>query len=229
MLRWVAHGRIVQGPDTVHRWRTAGVLTAIHAPRSGARYVISVSALPPSTKDFMVSAMNVRGFGNALAAVRRKDEVLARMPAESRAAYLAPQSARWHPGQYAIDVWAATRAAGGQALLDDTNYRFFTDSLSPIVRPVVKVALALSGASPATLFAKVGDIVHMAMRGLEFGWTPSGPKAGAFTVHYPRPVPAELLGWRQVMRVGSDMTNTTIVVDNFAAESDRQYRYDVHW
>ncbi len=171
----------------------------------------------------------MRGFGNALATLGRRDEVLARMPPQARAVYVQPQSARWHPGQHAIDAWAATRAVGGQALLDDTNYRFYTDSLSPIVRPLVQVALALSGASPATLFAKVGDIVHMAMRGLEFRWQPAGTRAGTFTVHYPRPVPAELLGWRQVMRVGAEMTKSTIIVDNFAAESLCQYRYDVHW
>lgn len=179
--------------------------------------------------DFTVSAMNVRGFGAALTALGHKEEVLALMPEAARAAYATPQSARWHPGQYAVEAWRATRALGGQALLDATNYRFFTDSLSPVVRPLVKVAIALSGASPATLFSRVGELVGLTMRGLEFGWAPTAARAGRFTVHYPRPVPSELLGWRQVMRVGGEMTRATIVVDNFAAESDRQYRYDVHW
>ena len=75
------------------------------------------------------------------------------------------------------------------------------DSLGKILTPMFKVALALTGRSPATLLSRVPDSVHQVLRGVKATWLPDGSTAGVLRVDYPEPVTAVAAdGWRGTLK-----------------------------
>lgn len=175
--------------------------------------------------------MNLAAMDKAFEAEGRRDQILAIISAEARAAYKEPHVARWHPGQYAIEGWCALLELGGKPLLEGFNYRMTKRSFGPIVGPLVKMGMTLSGSTPASMFARMESLTSVAIRGVRFEWKPSGPGGGAQSIEYPCPIPADVLdaAWRGVFRLGSEMTGKTIRVDRFEAESDRRCRFEVSW
>lgn len=184
-------------------------------------------------RDFEVSAMNMRAFSSGLEASGRRAEVLSKLTPEARAAYDAPFAVRWHPGRYAVSAWEHTYALGSEPLLTQVNDHVSRNSFGPVVRPLARVALAISGASPATLFSRLGSIVALAVRGLSFGWESRSRTSGSLTVTYPRPVPGHLLGWPSVIRAGADLAGVPIILDAFRPRDGHPintiFTYDVHW
>lgn len=181
--------------------------------------------------DFELSAVNLGAMDKALEATGKRAEVYALISAEARAAHQAPHTARWHPGRFAVEAWMAIIKVGGKALLEEMNYSLTRKSFGPIVSPLVKIGLTLSGSSPASIFARLGDLTSVALKGVTFEWKPSGPQGGSQTITYPSAIPADAVepGWRGIFRVGSEMTGKTIKVERFVAESDRRFRFDVSW
>lgn len=178
-----------------------------------------------------MSGMNLAALDKALAAQGKRDEVYALLTPEARAAFQSPHSSRWHPGRFGVEAWLAIVKLGGKQWLEDLNYELTRKSFGPIVKPLVKIALTLSGSSPASVFARLGDATSVALKHVKFEWKAQSPQAGSLTVSYPCAMPPEVVepGWRGVVRVGAEMTEKTINVDRFEPENDRRFRFDVSW
>lgn len=178
-----------------------------------------------------MSGMNLAAFDKALAAQGKRDAVYALLSPEARAAFQDPHSSRWHPGRFGVEAWLAIVKLGGEQWLEDLNYELTRKSFGPIVGPLVKIALTLSGRSPASVFARLGDATSVALKHVKFEWKAASPQAGALTVSYPCAMPPEVVepGWRGVIRVGAEMTEKTIRVDRFVPEDDRRFRFEVSW
>lgn len=181
--------------------------------------------------DFELSAMNLSAMDKALKAAGRREEVYALLSPEARASFEDPHSARWHPGRFAVEAWMAIIKLSGMPWLEELNYQLTRQSFGPVVGPLVKIGLTLSGSSPASIFSRLGDLVSLALRGPVFEWKAAGPQGGAETISYPCAVPADAVeaGWRGIFRVGGEMTGKTIRVEKFEAESDRRFRFEVSW
>ena len=93
------------------------------------------------------------------------------------------------------------------------------------------MGMTLSGSTPASIFARLESLVSVALRGVVFGWKPSGPGGGAQTITYPCPIPADVMdaAWRGVFRLASEMAGKIIRVDRFEAPTDRSCRFEVSW
>lgn len=181
--------------------------------------------------DFEVSSVNVGSMAKALAASGRAAEVFALLSPETRAAWERPHDQRWHPGKVAIEGWSAIVKVGGPSWLEELNYRVTRDSFGPIVGPLVKIGLALSGSSPATIFSRLGDVTSVALRGVQFQWTAGVPTGGTEVLRYPVDMPPDVVefGWRGILRVGSELTGKVIRVDRFEALTPRSFRLTVSW
>ncbi|MEW6433633.1 MAG: hypothetical protein AB1730_19165 [Myxococcota bacterium] len=180
---------------------------------------------------FEVSAMNLSALTRALEARGLLDRVKAAVKPETRAALDDPMSARWHPGAVAVDTWQAIVDAEGPAQLEALNLKVTAESFGPVVRPLVKVALALGGSSPATVFARLNDAIKVATRGVTVTWTPSGAQAGQVAFEYPCAMPPVVVehGWRGVMRFGEELTGKTLRFERFEVASDRRFVFHVAW
>lgn len=181
--------------------------------------------------DFEVSAMNLGGLVKALKARGLFERVKAEVRPETRAVLEDPMSARWHPSPVALDAWNAVIKVDGPSQYEALNLKLTAESFGPVVRPLLKVALALGGSSPATIFGRLNDAIKVATRGVTVTWTPSGPAAGQVAFEYPCPVPPPVVefGWRGVMRFGEELTGKTLRFERFEAVSDRRFVFHVAW
>ncbi|MER2561072.1 MAG: hypothetical protein ABTQ32_10150, partial [Myxococcaceae bacterium] len=103
--------------------------------------------------DFEVSAMNLAALVKALQADGSAAKVLGRVAPQTRAVLEMPHGQRWHPGVIAVETWGAIIDTSGGPKLEALNLALTRQSFGPIIRPLVKVALALGGSSPATVLA----------------------------------------------------------------------------
>ncbi len=178
---------------------------------------------------FEISAMNAGAMDKAL--VEKREELYALVSPEARHAFHEPHSARWHSGRFAVEFWTALITLGGKPMLEDFNYRMSKKSFGPVVGPLIRIGMTLSGSTAATMFAKIESLTSLALRGLTFDWKPSGPNGGVQTITYPIPVPADVMdaAWRGVYRVGAELMGKTVRIDRFEALSDRSCRFEVSW
>lgn len=106
--------------------------------------------------DFELSAVNLAAMGKALAASGRQQEVYALLSPDARTAWENPHSTRWHTGRFAVEGWMAIIKLGGKPWLEELNYDLTRKSFGPIVGPLVKIGLTLSGQGPASVFNRLG-------------------------------------------------------------------------
>jgi hypothetical protein len=147
--------------------------------------------------DFEVSAMHLNAMARSLELSGVKAAVVARVSPATRDALSSPWGARWQPSIMLEELSMACVAEGGEALLEKVTYDMTKRSFGPIVSPMLKVALALTGRTPKTLLARLDDSVKLAMRGVVITWADTGPRTGTVTVRYPRALDVEVLAaWR---------------------------------
>lgn len=181
--------------------------------------------------DFEFSAINLAGIRKSLDARKVTDELLPRLPPDARAALSAPNGQRWYPGIVMVQLWEEVARLRGWSFVEEVNHECTTQALGTLARPLIKVALALTNSSPASLFSRLGQLSGLALKHVDFDWAPAGDRAGVQTITYPSAVPAHVIDhlWRAVFRVGSDMTGATIRVERFEPRSDRSFSFHVAW
>ncbi len=189
----------------------------------------------PVPDDFECSALSVSAFGHALDVMGLRATALdpalaAALPAEAQAMLREPHAARWHPGRHLQALWFAVQQVRGDEGVDELHFRVSKDSMGRVVRPMVRVTFALAGVSPAAILSRMNSVVSIAVRHLDFDWAET-PGGGRWSVTYPRPIPPALVlhGWKGVFRFGSELTDTTIRVDEFTPESEVRFTFQVRW
>lgn len=150
---------------------------------------------------FEVSAMHVAGMVKVLDRLGYTARVQEKVSGATRAALERPYDARWHPGAVLVEVSDAVIALEGGPALETMTYEMTKSSFGPVLRPVISVALALTGNDPASVFSRVRDSLKVAMRGVDVHWDPDGKQAGALSLTYPMALPADAVAsWRGVVR-----------------------------
>lgn len=176
--------------------------------------------------------MNLAALVKALQADGSSAKVLERVSAQTRAVLEMPHGQRWHPGAIAVETWGAIIDTSGAPKLEALNLALTRQSFGPIIRPLVKVALALGGSSPATVLARLDDAIKVATRNVHATWTSQGAQNGSITFEYPRAmVRTDVIefGWRGAMRFGEELTGKTLHFGAFQILSDRRFMFPVRW
>lgn len=176
--------------------------------------------------------MNLAALVKALQADGSAAKVLERVSAQTRAVLEMPHGQRWHPGAIAVETWGAIIDTSGAPKLEALNLALTRQSFGPIIRPLVKVALALGGSSPATVLARLDDAIKVATRNVHAKWVPQGAQAGSITFEYPGPMrrtDVVEFGWRGAMRFGEELTGKTLRFGAFQSLSDRSFMFPVSW
>jgi hypothetical protein len=144
-----------------------------------------------------VSSMHVAGIAKT-AAMLGYDDVVSSLPPAVRAALETPFSRRWHPGVVMSSFSDALVAHHGAEALENHSYEVAKSSFGAALRPLVSVALALMGGSPGALFARVGDGLSLALRGVRVKWRADEQ---TLVLQYPIVLPDHALAsWRGVAR-----------------------------
>lgn len=163
---------------------------------------MSTTAPPPN--DFEVSAVFLGGMAKVLKDTSTYGRVLERLSPAAREAFAEPYARRWWPSQVLEDV-----LSNGVELTPDgyteLNYAMTKNSLGPIVGPIFQVAMALSGATPATVFARLDKAIRTGMNGVKAEWSSVSSQRGMLRITYPRPwVSVAEHTWRGTIRFAFD-------------------------
>lgn len=141
--------------------------------------------------EFQTSSSYVAGLAKALTQLGRLEAVIARAPAEAASMLKDPHAKRWWGAVESMQMVSAIAAEGGAALVREVGRRAVAESLSPIVRPLVTVLVAISGPSPAVLLSRWSQLTQAAVRNVHCEWKSTGPTSGTLDVTYSREVPPE--------------------------------------
>ncbi|MFZ5444451.1 MAG: hypothetical protein ACOZQL_30950 [Myxococcota bacterium] len=156
---------------------------------------------------YEVSSVHLSAFIKMARAMGVLERVLPTLSAGTRAVVERPSDARWYPAQVISELAEQVLAVAGGEVLEELNYRMTKESLGRLILPVLKVALAIAGNSPATIFSRLDDVLAVAMRGIRVEWTPQGPTAGTLRFVYPEAPPRSAeSSWRGALRFGFELT-----------------------
>jgi hypothetical protein len=150
---------------------------------------------------FEVTSVYISGFRKALGDLGFLEAVTARIDAKTREVLEHPFSSRTHDASVLQRLSDALVDVAGPEVFERHAYLMARDSLGRILIPMFKVALELTGRTPATLLARIPDSVNQAMRGVTVTWTPASARGGLLAVKYPQVVNRSAeLGWRGTLR-----------------------------
>lgn len=158
------------------------------------------------------------------------DRALARCTPETRTAIENPYSTRWHPGAVLADFSEGLLAVSDAATFEAINFDMAKASFGPILRPMVQVALAITGQSPATILARVPASIEPGVRNVTCTWEPEGKTGGALSFGYPADIsPNSEFAWRGVIRFIAELSGQPIQVTKMDFIAGRTLRFTLTW
>jgi len=161
------------------------------------------------TGTFEISAVYLGGLVKGLTLDGTLATVLARLGPDARAAMESPFAKAWWPCEVLEDVMA-----NGFAIMTPEQLTTFTNgtmkrSVGPVLGPVISIALALGGGTPASLFKRLDTAIKSSMRGVTISYAERGPTSGTVRIQYPRPwVPRAVHAWCGALRYAFDAAST---------------------
>lgn len=175
--------------------------------------------------------MNLVGVSNGLRAEGLFEAVNAAVSEETRAALADPRTKKWHPSRVALDIQGAIIRLASTDKLSDVYFRMTRDAFGPVMGPLIKVALALGGSNPATLFGKLGTLLKVSAQGVASTFTSTGKNSGTVTLDYVCDMPAVPVehSWRGILRYGDLVVNEKIRILRFEVVTPRQFVFSVEW
>ncbi|MDP1821702.1 MAG: hypothetical protein Q8L48_00590 [Archangium sp.] len=157
---------------------------------------------------YRASSVHIAGFVAAAKRLGFFEKALPLLAPETRHVLEHPFDAKWVPAQVIQDLTARVAEQYGPECLDPLNFAMTKDSLGRLVLPMLRVALAITGRSPATVFSRLGDSVKIAMQGVSASWLATSANGGVVTLRYPEAPPAVVHhAWQGVFRFAFELTS----------------------
>jgi hypothetical protein len=180
---------------------------------------------------FEVSALLVTGFKRACVQLQLAEAARALMEPDVAAMWDRPDTSRWHPGHLFQHMTEALVKVASREQMAEMNYRMCRDQFGPIVTGMIRIAVALTGPSPHTVFGNLKPMVGLAIRGAVPEYERTGPQSGKFAMTYPLPFPDSTANaWAGVMRYCCELVGRTAVLDRVETlQSGHRYEIDLHW
>lgn len=145
--------------------------------------------------EFQTSAAYISAIARALQKLGQLAPVIAKAEPGAAQMLRAPHAQPWWRAPEAFAMTHAIVAVGGPELVTRVGQLAVTESISVIVRPLVSVLMAISGPSPATLFARFGQLTQAAIKNVKVEWKSTGSTSGELLITYPLVVPDAYPAW----------------------------------
>ena len=180
---------------------------------------------------YEVSSSYVAGLVKVLKAEGHLDAVLAQVGVEGQRAIAEPLANRWWDGAVMDQLMGALQKIRGDAVVERVSFSTLKAAMGPLVMPLVKVTLAITGSTPDALLTRSGQFLSISVRGLNVTWTPTGASAGTYVVQYPVKVTRAYLPlWKGMLGYVFELTQVRGTVENAVADLDgRTFRYTFSW
>ena len=137
-----------------------------------------------------VKGLAFRCYVNWLQREKKTDAVIARLPAPTAALLREPPlPGAWIDGMDMVRIVSAIEMVAGLDAVRRCGKETIEDLL-PKHHTLVTGLLRLFGATPATLFRRVNDLMRTSVEGINYTYTPKDERSGVMEVRYN--VPGEL-------------------------------------
>jgi hypothetical protein len=174
------------------------------------------------------SSTYVRALRDALEKVNALDGVRARVGPATAAMLSGPGSQHWWPEPCVLELLEAM----GHALGDEGIKAVAVDAshtrMSPLARPLVNVLLLVAGATPDTLFSRIGPFIALGVRPIKARWTRLSATSGGLTLEFTTPVPTRLglLWWGLITEAFTLAKAGRVTGHDFSATV---HRFTIEW
>lgn len=180
--------------------------------------------------DWEANAVQLAGLAKQAKARGLLEGTLARCSPATRNAFENPYAARWHPGTVLAEFSEALLALSDPATFEALNYDMSKDSFGPILRPMVQVAMTITGRSPSTILSRVPASIAPAVRNVTSTWEPEGTHGGALSFTYPSDISRNSeLAWRGVIRFIGELSGQPLRVTRLDFIASRTLRFSLAW
>lgn len=184
-----------------------------------------------SETDFQVSAVLITGLKKAAAQLGVADACRAQMDAAAGALWDRPGDRAWHPGHLFQSMTVSMTKVISNEQVADLYHRLCRDQFGPIVTGMIRIAVAISGSTPHTVFANMKPMLALAIKGASAEYVRSGERSGKFAATYPLAFPpATSHAWSGVARYCCEIVGHTAVIDRVETlNGGHRYEVDLHW
>lgn len=180
--------------------------------------------------DWQASAVQVAGLFKQVKLKGLDAKALAKCSPATRAVFENPWSARWHSGETLTEFSRVVVELVGREGFADLNYDMARASFGPILRPMIQVALAITGRSPATVFARVPSSLESALRNVVSTWEPTGKTGGVLRFAYPCVIdPDTEWAWRGAIRFIGELSGTPARIDEAKLIDGSALQFTLSW
>jgi hypothetical protein len=138
------------------------------------------------------SATYLRALRDALEKASALEPVRARVTPSVATMLNGPGAQPWWPEAQMVELLHAMADVLGDEGIKAIAIDASRTRMGPLSRPLVNVLLLVAGATPDTLFSRVGPFVALGVRPVKARWTRTSPTSGGLAFEYPGPVPARL-------------------------------------
>lgn len=152
----------------------------------------------PFTTVTQMKGTVLRGYVQALDRLGWRTAVAARVSRPTRSLMdRLPLDSAWVSATPFEELAVAVEALHGSAGVRRAARESVNSAVVPVLKVIIEGFLRLFGASPATLFSRMGQMTAATVRGIEYVWTPTSDHSGTILLLYPGRTdvpPAQFMG-----------------------------------
>ncbi len=158
------------------------------------------------------------------------ETVRARLPDETKPLWDGTGTRAWYPLRHFRALVVALSQLPN-ATYEEYSYSLTRDRFGPIISGLLRVAFAMSGASPHTVFRRFPVLVTLGLKGLHATYTRQSDSTGELVISYPEPWPeAASIGWTGIIRYLFETSgHSEGRVTSVLMTDDRTFRIGLSW
>lgn len=183
------------------------------------------------TEALEVASSSMAGLAKALTRRNLFDGTVAKLSPEAARALKTPNAQRWWPGSLFQEVNRVVIRDHGIELYTQLTDDLVRRSLGPIAEPMVRVTLALVGATPVSLLSRMSTLAAISFKGPTVLWEPKDAHHGRITVKYLAPLdaPPIVAGWKATFQYLFDLTKPGTIDNVTILDSGATFVFDFSW
>lgn len=174
----------------------------------------------------------VRGLVRALQKRQLHGTVAGRVSADAKELLdRPPLHVSWTPAAPYEELLRACGQVLSEAEVRELGRELVYEGVGPIIRPLIKTLIGMSGGGPAGMFRTLNRSIPTVYRGVRFDFQSQTDRAGELTVAYDEPVDPILFGiWEGAFVFGRELHGAETRIDPSVISADRRSaRIRISW
>jgi hypothetical protein len=143
-----------------------------------------------------------------------------------------PLHIAWAPSHPYEELWDRLGGLFGREKVQEIAYACTLNAIGPLITPLIRTYIKLSGASLATTLGHMGSAVAVQYRGVQLDYQPDTDHSTYLTMRFPDPVSDFIYAsWEGAFRYGKELVGSpAFTIGRFEIfEGGKAGRVYIHW